>query len=109
MRLSTERLARNQVLFREVNERINEVRSPTVSLVEFVCECSDPSCTASLAVAAAEYEAVRRDPKHFLIARGHELDAVERVFEDNGRFLIVEKTVEAGFMAESDPRSGAGG
>ena len=63
MNLSTERLARNQALFREVNERINELRRPTVSLVEFVCECSDPSCTKSLSVAPGEYEAVRGNPK----------------------------------------------
>ena len=105
MRLSTERLARNQALFREVNERLNEVRRPMVSFVEFVCECSDPSCTKSLSVAADEYEAVRSKPKRFMIARGHEVREVERVVFDNDRFLVVEKTVETEFMAETDPRS----
>jgi hypothetical protein len=107
--LSTERLARNQALFREVNERVNGVRSPMVSLVEFVCECSDPSCTKSLSAAPGEYEAVRGDPKRFMIARGHEIREIERVVFDNDRFLVVEKTVETGFMAESDPRSSPGG
>jgi hypothetical protein len=107
--LSTERLARNQALFREVNARVNEVRRPTVSLVDFVCECSDPSCTKSLSVAAGEYEAVRANPKRFMIARGHEVREVERVVFDNDRFLVVEKTVETEFMAESDPRSSPGG
>lgn len=109
MELSIQRLARNQALFREVNERISEISSPTVSFGELVCECSDPSCSKTLAVAAGEYEAVRSNPKRFLIARGHELAEVERVVEDNGRFLTVEKTVETEFMAESDPRSGNGG
>jgi hypothetical protein len=49
------------------------------------------------------------NPKRFIVARGHEMPEVEFVVEDNRRFLTVEKTVETGFMAESDPRSGAGG
>jgi hypothetical protein len=105
VKLSTERLARNQALFREVNERLNEIHSPTVSFREFICECSDPRCPKSLAVAAGEYEAVRSNPKRFLVARGHELPEVEIVVEDCERFLIVETTVETGLMAESDPRS----
>ena len=107
MRLSTEQLARHQTLFREVNERVNEVRPSTVSFGEFVCECSDPSCTKSLSVAAGEYEAVRANPKRFIVARGHEVREVERVVFDNDRFLVVEKTVETEFMAETDPRSPA--
>lgn len=46
MELSTERLARNQALFREVNERVNEVCSATVSFeTEFMAE-SDPRSSA---------------------------------------------------------------
>jgi hypothetical protein len=45
VRLSAERLARNQALFREVNERLYElVTVPTVTLLEFICECTDPNC-----------------------------------------------------------------
>lgn len=51
----------------------------------------------------------RRQGLYFLIERGHELDAGERVVEDNGRFLTVEKTVQTGFIAESDSRSSARG
>jgi hypothetical protein len=104
VKLSTERLARNQTLFREVNERISEVTSK-VSFSEFICECSDPSCTRSLFASREEYEAVRLSPTRFLVARGHELPEVERVVDDHQRFLVVEKTVETAFMAETDPRS----
>jgi hypothetical protein len=101
-----ERLARNQALFREVNERLYELMTaPTFSFREFICECTNPSCTKSLAVGKSEYEAVRSNSKHFLVARGHELPEAERVVEDNERFLTVETTVETEFMAESDPRS----
>lgn len=105
MEAPVQRLARNQTLFREVNERINEVKSPIVIFKELVCECSAPSCTQSLAVAKAEYETVRSNPRRFLVARGHELPEIEAVVEENERFLVVEKTVETAFMAETDPRS----
>lgn len=106
MKLSAERLARNQALFREVNERLYElVTAPTVTLLEFICECTDPNCVMSLSVAPGEYEAVRANSKRFIVARGHEVPEVEFVVEDNRRFLTVEKTVETEFMAESDPRS----
>lgn len=109
MKPSTERLARNQALSREVNERVSEVRSATVSFVEFVCECGDPSCAKSVFVSAGEYKAVCANPKRFFVARGHEVPEVERVVFDNDRFLVVEKTVETELLAESEPRSSAGG
>lgn len=106
MAQSIDGVARNHALFREVNERLNETRSPRFSFREFICECSDPSCTASLAVAAGEYETVRSNAKRFLVARGHEQAEVEQVVEDNGRFLIVEATVETALMAHVDRRAG---
>ena len=42
-----------------------------------------------------------------MVARGHEIREIERVVFDNDRFLVVEKTVETEFMAETDPRSPA--
>ena len=109
MKPSTEPLARNRALFREVNERVNQLRPLTFSFREFVCECSDPSCSKSLFVAAGEYDAVRAHPTRFLVARGHDVRDVERVVFDNDRFLVVETTVETELLAESDPRSSAGG
>jgi hypothetical protein len=102
--VSTERLARNQALFREVNERIHEIK-PTAGFTELVCECSVPSCTQTLAVRAGEYESVRLNPRRFLVAHGHALPELEVVVDDNERFLVVEKTVETEFMAETDPRT----
>lgn len=101
---STQQLVRYQALFREVNERLKEISS-TLSFMEFICECGHEDCTKTLAVAGHEYDAVRANPTHFLLAPGHEITEVERVVEDNDRFVVVETTVETAFMAESDPRT----
>lgn len=105
MEVSAERLARNQALFREVNERLNEIGTSRITFSDFVCECSDVSCTKTLLVAPGEYETVRSIPKRFMVARGHELPEIERVVDNRERFLIVEKKIELQFMAETDPRS----
>ena len=106
-----ERLARNEALFREVNERVEEVSS-RLSYDEgsdktgFVCECSRENCTELVEITYAEYEAVRSDPRRFLIRPGHEDLKVDRVVEEHPAFLVVEKFGEASEIAiERDPRS----
>jgi hypothetical protein len=99
------RAAKNQSLFREVNERIEELR-PSELRIEFACECSDTACTASLILSDAEYEHVRRFPTHFIVVQGHELDEVERVVEQNERYAVVEKFGAGGPAAvRLDPRA----
>lgn len=54
--------ARNQSLYREVNERVRSLDSGWMSMsdeVGFVCECADESCALPLTLTLAEYEAVR--------------------------------------------------
>jgi hypothetical protein len=55
---SLERLARNQALFREVNERIETIAGDSET-VEFVCECSNPDCISTIELKMGEYERVR--------------------------------------------------
>jgi hypothetical protein len=96
--------ARNQALFREVNERIEEV-SHSHDHLEFLCECC-ADCTESVQLSLAEYEAVRLHPAHFLVLPGHAASAgVERVVAENGGYVVVEKLREAGVVASKlDPR-----
>ena len=96
--------AKNQSLFREVNERIEELR-PHDMLIEFACECIETDCAASLSLSDDEYEDVRRFPTHFIVFPGHERDEVERVVVQNDRYAIVEKFGAAGPAAvRLDPR-----
>src|SRR5207237_3511057 len=104
------RLARNETLFGEVNERIEEAveRTPRddAHVYEFLCECSNSDCTLMLPLTISEYEAVRSDPRQFLVAPGHELPEIETVVARNAGYQLVRKQGEAAeFVADRDPRS----
>jgi anti-sigma B factor antagonist len=103
--VSEERIARNQALFREVNERVEEVQSGEGGTTEFLCECGDPACLEAIPLALEEYEAIRKRPDWFVIAESHETAGVERVVARHGAAKVVEKTGKAGRIAEElDPR-----
>ncbi len=103
--------ARKQSLFREANERVkqlNEGFSMVLPVGEWICECADDACVERIELSPADYEAVRNDGTHFLVAPAdvHVFFDVERVIERNDRYWVVEKFGTAGEMAgELDPRS----
>ena len=78
-----ERLAQNEALFRQVNERLLDVSSRLGTLdsgPEFVCECSEEDCVERITLSPAEYESLRADPRRFVVLAGHEAGvSVERV------------------------------
>jgi len=100
------RRAKNENLFRRINDGIEEVveHSRTVhsSPVAFVCECSRSDCTTALELTLEEYKGVRHNGHRFLVAPGHADPKVERVVDENQRFVVVEKLGEAGAIAEAD-------
>ena len=86
------RLATTESIFRNVNERIAESAQRFDSEeAEFVCECDDRSCTHRLETSLDDYERVRAKPTRFLLAPGHENEAIEKVVERRRRFHVVEK------------------
>jgi hypothetical protein len=81
-----------EAIFRTVNERIAESAERFDSTeAEFVCECEDRACTHRLEASLDEYESVRAEPTHFLLAPGHENERIEHVIERRRRFWVVEK------------------
>jgi hypothetical protein len=105
MAVSLERLARNQVLFREVNERLVEVAAAWGDgPIEFLCECSRLDCKVTIPLELEVYESIRSSSNLFVIAPGHETPQVERIVEENGGYTLVEKTNGARIAVESDPR-----
>jgi hypothetical protein len=92
--LSAQRLARNQVIFREVNDRLRALADAGPDgEAEYICECSNVRCTNTIVLQLFEYEAVRARPKMFFIAPGHERLELERVVDELDRYAIVEKVV----------------
>src|SRR5688500_12085016 len=67
------RIARNEALFREVNERVEHLQKgwAPVSEIEFICECADDTCTAHLSMTVAEYEAIREQSAQFVVLAEH--------------------------------------
>ena len=92
----TERVGKNEAVFREVNERINEVSR--FESTEYLCECGNAACAETIPMAVTDYEAVRTDSTFFLVVPGHEIPDVEDVIVRNEAFLVVQK--RAGAPAE---------
>jgi hypothetical protein len=104
-----ERVARNESLFREVNERIKQVNIglATVEKSDFLCECGDEACTEPISLTMSEYEAVRADPTHFAVVPGHVAADIEHVISGNERYAVVAKTEPDAVQAAvaEDPRT----
>lgn len=104
---STERLAQNEMIFRELNERLEAGHWPgdETTVVAFRCECAHLGCNRLLELTPADYERVRANPRRFVVITGHERPEVETVVERIGDYLVVEKRGDSGEIAEShDPR-----
>jgi hypothetical protein len=94
MPVSSQRLARNQVIFREDNERLRAAADAVPDgKTEYLCECSDVNCTEKIELELFEYESVRARPKTFFMLPGHERLEVERVVDQTNGYAIVEKIV----------------
>lgn len=102
------RAAKTQSLYRDVNERLEELR-PSSTFTEFICECALDDCAAPLPMTIEEYEEVRRDPNHFVVKPGHVVDEAERIVASGPRFVTVAKIGAAADVATYlDPRARPG-
>jgi hypothetical protein len=94
-----ERIAKNNLIFREANEKIRaRADDAPLASVPFLCECPDPECTTIVRLTLPEYQAVRADPAHFFTATGHEHaeTPVGRVVSRKDAYVIVEKDIREG-------------
>jgi hypothetical protein len=103
-----QRLARNEVLFRKVNESIERTaiaHGPDEHEYEFLCECSNIDCSLRLPLTLAAYESVRSDPALFVVAPGHEQPEIEHVVRQSGSYQVVRKEGDVAELASArDPR-----
>lgn len=104
------RKAQNEAVFREVNERIEDVHRQFALAddegLQIVCECDRVDCADRLEVSVDVYERVRSDSACFFVSPGHEDPAVEDVVDSAGNFVIVRKRPgePRRVAAEMDPR-----
>jgi hypothetical protein len=106
-----ERIARNEALFREVNERLRDVNEPFSDVVpapDWVCECADPACIEKISLSMEEYEALRAEPTHFAVAPnpGHVSFEVDNVVGQTERYWIVEKIGAAAEVSSEEQHEG---
>ena len=99
------RLAENEALFREVNERVQEAATRGGSY-DYFCECANVDCTFRITLSHAEYELIRSDPKQFVVLPGHYTPEIEDLVAENESHWIVCKDGDAGeYVEQLDPRS----
>jgi hypothetical protein len=105
-----ERSARNETLFRQVNERVRDVSEAFAALdpseINFVCECGDEQCTEPVSLTLAEYERVRGVPTHFFVVPEHVIPKVEVVVRRSEGYVVVDKLPgHSDLPVETDPRA----
>ena len=104
------RVIENEVLFRDVNERLKGVSEGFGDVLpefDIICECGDPACTDRISMTLSEYEQLRAKGTHFAVRRGHESLDIETIVENHGGYLVVRKDAgrAAELARESDPRA----
>jgi hypothetical protein len=102
------RLAKNQALFRAVNEEVENIAENQADRgpISFVCECAKPDCGTPVDLALGEYEAIRSNSTHFFVLPDHVFPEVENIIDDRGRYVVVEKFGPGGrLVAAVDDRT----
>jgi hypothetical protein len=102
------RLAQNEALFREVNERVEPVddRLGPDPPYEFLWECANADCTFRISLPPSVYESIRVDPQQFVVLPLHYAPEVEDLVIEEDAYWVVRKTGEAGeYVEQLDPRS----
>ena len=104
-----ERIGLNEAVFREVNERIEDLAETfdlNTQALDLICECGNGSCRERLTMTRAEYEELRSDPHQFAVHPGHEYPDVESVVARLKGYDIVRKNRGAPekIAEQTDPR-----
>jgi hypothetical protein len=104
-----ERIGLNEAVFREVNERLENL-AETFDLesapLDLVCECGDANCVERITLTHAEYEQLRSESHQFAVYPGHEEPDVERVIDRRKGYDVVRKSTGAPerIAEQTDPR-----
>jgi hypothetical protein len=88
------RIGVNEAVFREANERIEDLNEAFATVTDelvLVCECGDGECMEKISLTREEYEELRADPTQFAVVPGHEKPTVEEVVARRKGYDVVRK------------------
>ena len=104
------RLAKNEIMFRDLNERVARIAATHSDsdtdghVYEFLCECSNADCNVRVPLTLPAYDVVRADRTQFVVAPGHDLPEIEDVVVRAIDYQIVRKRGDAARLAtRTDP------
>lgn len=116
MSLSEQRMAENEVVFRQNNEKIQRgfESIKTVAIEEkeaasyerydnpvpFYCECSDENCHKRVQLSPSRYREIHIKRNRFVIVPGHQVVSIEKVITEEKEYSIVEKLIPPPVSAE---------
>jgi hypothetical protein len=90
MRVDDRQIRKNQLVFREVNQRIAEITaSQSEAASEFLCECGRADCTSVIDLSLTDYMALRDGGDHFVVASGHCAEGVDRLVDSRDGYDVL--------------------
>jgi hypothetical protein len=98
----SERIAKNETLFRATNREIEEGGGAD-QRIDVLCECGRPGCRGVITLTVADYERVHAQKDRFVVVPGHESTEIENVVEERDGYFVVDKFGEAEEIAEEQP------
>jgi hypothetical protein len=101
-----ERLTHNQSLFRDINNRVEQLMGragETTARKEFLCECASDACVEHIMITLEEYAQVRASPVTFAVVadEAHVFADIEEVVARHHGYWVVEKQGEAAGVARA--------
>ncbi len=99
-----ERAARNEEIFRDVNEQIEKGAElhGVSSRLPFHCECARSACLEQIEIEPPVYRRAHAERYCFVVVHDHNTPQIERVVEEHEGFLVVEKIGEARAQIDRD-------
>jgi hypothetical protein len=103
------RIGLNEAVFRQVNERIEDLADTfglTNERLDLICECGNASCASRIEMDRGDYEALRSDSAMFAVVSGHEILDVEEIVKRHKAYDVVRKRPGAAeeVAKATDPR-----
>jgi len=99
-----ERIAKNETVFRAANREIEQADKEAGGgpdhVIEVLCECGREGCDGVITLTVADYDGVHSQADRFVVLRGHESPEIEKVVEERGGYVVIDKFGAAEDIAE---------